>query len=151
MSRKKEHIKTEGTTYRDAVIQSVKHDEKDIIVKLHFNRIDLKIIVPAFIKNDIALNVKIRDLHEFIVKIEIIKGWENFLISLMKTYHLEKMEKKIIDVYIGIKEYKGNVLVSLHYDIPYELIEFYGEEFFQVKTHYFFSNPHKSILYHFYK
>jgi len=79
----------------------------------------------------IAINIRIRDLHEYIIKIEIIKGWENFLISLMQTYHIEKMEKKMIDVYIGIKEHKKDVLVSLHYDIPYELIEFYGEENFK--------------------
>jgi len=79
----------------------------------------------------ITVNIRIRDLHEYIVKIEIIKGWENFLISLMKTYHIERMEKKMIDVYIGLRDYKGSVIISLQYDIPYELIEFYGEENFK--------------------
>jgi len=79
----------------------------------------------------IAINIKIRDWHEYIVKIEIIKGWENFLVSLMETYYTERMEKKIVDVYIEIKKHEGSMLVSLHYDIPYELIEFYGEENFK--------------------
>jgi len=79
----------------------------------------------------IVVNMKIRDLHESAVKIEIINGWESFLISLMKTYHIERMIRKSIDVYIDIKEYVGYVVVSLYYDIPYELIDFYGEENFR--------------------
>lgn len=79
----------------------------------------------------IVINVKIRDLHESVVKIAIISGWENFLVSLMQTYHIEKMEKKMIDVYIRMKEFVGYVIVNLRYDIPYELIAFYGEENFE--------------------
>jgi len=43
MSREKKYNKAKGSTYKDAVIQSIKHDKKDIIIKLHFNEIDLLI------------------------------------------------------------------------------------------------------------
>jgi len=43
MSRKKKYNKTEGTTYKNAIIQSVKHGQEDIVIKLHFGRLDLLI------------------------------------------------------------------------------------------------------------
>ena len=43
MSRKKERIKIEGATHGNAIIQSIKHGEEGIVIKLHFDRLDLSI------------------------------------------------------------------------------------------------------------
>lgn len=41
MSRKKERIKIEGATHRNAIIQSVEHGQEDNVIELHFSKLDL--------------------------------------------------------------------------------------------------------------